>query len=381
MPIDNPISTNYNEKSYFFIGRVTSIILGPWDPNYTSEADIGRISYQLLYSPIGKRRTRLVSDSGTKPAYPMWGFVKQYPIVNEIVMIMTGPSKGLNDSYTNQQLFYFSPYNIWNDSNHNAFPDLEDYRDYLNQYVNKPEYAGSDTIPPEFPLGYTFKEKFVRNLQPFEGDILLQARFGQSIRFGSTTSAIKKSNTWSEYGENGDPITIITNQQGPRAIPRFETLVEDINKDGSSIYMTSTQQINIEDLNSFPLNSFGIGIDTVVQTFVEAPPPFPASNLYFSANEQDNSIQNQETPPVVNVTFQQSKKIQGRGEYISYDQSNARRVAISIALEDAQKKSSSSSIEGGYRIIEDKLFQTQDGRYRAVITLEFTLSEDQTNES
>ena len=280
--------TNFKNGQYFFIARVTSVILGAWDPEYTKESDLGMIKYQLLYSPLGKRRTKRISNSGNKPAYPMSGFIKNYPLINEIVLIVTGPSDELNDNYSNQKLFYFSPYNLWNDSNHNAFPDLENYADYLNNYTNNPQYAGSETQAPEYPLGYTFKQKYVRNLQPFEGDVILQSRFGQSIRFGSTVSALKQTNTWSQYGQNGDPITIISNQQGERpGSTKFETLVEDINSDGSSIYLTSTQQINIEGLSDFPLDSFGVQINPTIQTVIEAPMPFPISNSNISAAEQD----------------------------------------------------------------------------------------------
>lgn len=282
--------TNFKNGQYFFIARVTSIILGPWDPEYTKESDLGLIKYQLLYSPLGKRKTTAISNSGNKPAYPMSGFIKNYPLINEIVMIVTGPSDELNDNYSNQKLFYFSPYNLWNDSNHNAFPDLEDLADYLNNYKNNPGYAGSATQAPEYPLGYTFKEKYVRNLQPFEGDVILQSRFGQSIRFGSTVALLRDSNTWSKFGPNGDPITIISNQQGTRpGSTKFETLVEDINRDGSSIYMTSTQQINIEGLEQFPLNSFDVKIDPVIQTYIQASVPFPISNSSISAAQQDDA--------------------------------------------------------------------------------------------
>jgi hypothetical protein len=280
--------SNFKSGQYFFIARVTSVILGSWDPEYTRESDLGTIKYQLLYSPLGKRKTRKISNSGNKPAYPMSGFIKNYPLVNEIVLIVSGPSDTMNDNYSNKKLFYFSPYNLWNDSNHNAFPDLENYADYLNNYTNNPDYSGRETPAPEYKLGFTFKEKYVRNLQPFEGDVILQSRFGQSIRFGSTVEQLKNSNTWSQFGPNGDPITIISNQQGQRAeSTKFETLVEDINRDGSSIYLTSTQQINIEGLSNFPLNSFGVQINPSVQNIIEAAVPFPVSNSHISAAEQD----------------------------------------------------------------------------------------------
>lgn len=274
---------------YFQIGRVKSIVLGPYkggtkyrDPDYSSPADLGKIRYELLYSPLGTSFSNNVSD----PAYPISGFLKHYPVINEIVLILAGPSDGLNDKSTDQKQFYFPPYNLWNDSNHNAFPNLNEWGDFLNNSANQPGYSGNSVTTTKLPIGYTFKERFIRNLQPFEGDIILQSRFGQSIRFGSTVPEQKASNTWSNSGDTDDPITIITNEQGYRAeLQKFDTFVEDINRDGSAIYMTSTQEINI-DLSKFPLNSFKTTIKPVTQTVLEVA-RVPISNYGTSAAEQD----------------------------------------------------------------------------------------------
>ena len=257
--------TNKQRGEQFIIARVTSIVLGPKkggtlipDPDYTTNADIGKIRYQLLYHPLGSSNP----DASYPPAWPINGFVKQYPVENEIVLIMRGPSPKLNDAYENQQFFYFPPFGLWNDSNHNGFPDLNEYENFLTKFKSQPGYQSEERPTPNIPLGYTFQEKEdIKNLKPFEGDVILQARFGQSIRFGSTVSDLKSENPWSNSGKNGDPITIISNEQGVRPGSKFDTFVENINKDGSAIYMTSTQEIFIEDLNSFPLRSFGKGID------------------------------------------------------------------------------------------------------------------------
>lgn len=281
--------------NYFQIGRVKSVVLGPLkgnsktpDPDYSSPADIGKIKYELIYSPLNTS----FSDQVSEPAYPIFNFVRQYPVVNEIVLILVGPSEGLNDSTTKQQFFYFPPYNVWNHANHNAFPNMAEYAQYLNQFSNEPGYSGGATEGRKLPLGYTFQEKpTIRNIQPFEGDTIFQSRFGQSIRFGSTVPVLKKNNTWSNSGNNGDPITIILNSQAPRpGLNKFENLIEDINKDGSGIWMTSTQEIFLEDINNFPLSSFGMGINTIIQDTVEIPRK-PISNEFLSPSQQDqNSI-------------------------------------------------------------------------------------------
>lgn len=283
-------------RQYFQVARVKSIVLGPFkggteeiDLDYKSAADIGKIRYEILYSPLGTSFSKEVSE----PAWPMWGFVKQYPVINEIVFIVVGPTPNLNDNYSNQRRFYLPAYGTWGDSNHNAFPNMNEYGEYLKKFTNKSGYSGNATTGSSIPLGYTFEENpEIKSIRAFEGDSILQARFGQSIRFGSTVSDQRKENNWSNSGNNGDPITIILNQQGPRpgmvGVRKFDPIIEDINLDGSAIYMTSTQEIFMEDLNNFPLRSFGQGISPINQPVIEVRRPILIAGENESATQSDN---------------------------------------------------------------------------------------------
>lgn len=269
----NKFSTDLAKRGgqYYQIGRVKSIILTPDDEGYSSPSDIGKITYSLLYSPLDTSLAGFVS----KPAYPMWGFLKQFPVLNEIVLIFTGPTPGLNDNSQNQQSFYFPPYNLWNDSEQNAFPDLSELAQFRNNLAQAQGYTTDNTPKEQFPLGKTFRPREtdnVRNLQPFEGDTILQARFGQSIRFGSTNIPPQTSNArvgvpplnnWSSpqgpdsNTTNGNPITIILNEQGIRPESgKFDSFIEDINSDGSCIYLTSNQNLDLSFTSAFPLRSF-----------------------------------------------------------------------------------------------------------------------------
>ena len=284
---------------YFQIARVKSVILGPTTPpfgkavpEYKGPRDVGAITYELLYSALSTSKSTEVSE----PAYPMWYFVKQIPLVNEIVFIIVGPSRKLNDGATKQEYYYMPAYGMWNNPNHNAFPNMEEWSEYLKQSSNKPEYSGNSTTSKPLPLGYTFQENpIVKDLKPFEGDTIIQGRFGQSIRFGSTVSVMKKFNTWSNnsQGTNGNPITIITNSQGKRLINntnKFDPIVEDINKDGSSIYLTSTQEINLVDINNFPLASFGVGINPILQPVVEVQKKLVSDEVLSAQSQDQNAI-------------------------------------------------------------------------------------------
>jgi hypothetical protein len=291
------IDSSLGNKSgqYFIIGRVKHIVLGPYiastklpDQEYNNPSDLGKIKFELLYSSLSTSKSKEVSE----PAYPMFSFLRQYPVVNEIVLILAGPTPELNERFTKQQFFYFPPYDLWNHVNHGAFPNMSEYSQFLNKTYNPAGYSGKATEGPKLPLGYTFTEKEeVRNIRPFEGDSVLQSRFGQSIRFGSTVPVMKSQNNWSNSGNNGDPITIITNRQGSRpGSDKMDPLVEDINKDGSCIYLTSTQEIDLEDINLFPLASYGTSIKAIIQNAIEIQRPAISDETISSQFQDENSI-------------------------------------------------------------------------------------------
>jgi len=109
-----------------------------------------------------------------------------------------------------------------------------------------PELNATDT--QNVPSGRTFDDQYITSpLQLFEGDSVYQGRNGQSIRFGTTLSTQQdsyyyKQPTW--LGETaGDPIIIISN--GRQNLPKKEFVVEDINQDNASLYLTSTQKIDL----------------------------------------------------------------------------------------------------------------------------------------
>lgn len=290
--------SNTTRSGFFYIiGRVKSIVLsdlieGTKEANldFTSFGDIGKISFEVLYTSLTTSKSKHVSDY----AYPFFSFINQYPLINEIVIIFPGPSEDLNDDFQSKQLFYLPPYNLWKfNPNHSAFPNILEYQQFLQDYyASHPNISGQGDTSLEIFLGEYFKESNgVRKLKPFEGDIILESRFGQSVRFGSTTPKVKKSNYWSNKGPQGSPITMIVNGQGAPENSKdiFAPTLENINKDLSSIYLTKDQQIVIEDLNNFSFRSFG-GIKTQAQERTDnvrmSNPPI-ISNEEVDANTQD----------------------------------------------------------------------------------------------
>jgi len=258
-----------SESKPIIIARVSRIILDRIDINDPKNKDftelgewgaIGCINFSILYSSTdssNRKYSNLI-------AKPLFSNIKQYPLIGEIVQIFPGPSDGLNERKSKQDYYYTVPFNTWNSIHHNAFPDLKEYAEFIidnkvnDNQVEQGLNQGNGSNYQEFPLGLTFKEKDnIKDLLPFEGDFILEGRWGQSIRFGSTVLGKERVNSWSKNGENGDPIIIIRNSQGNQSVKEgYVPTVENINTDGSSIYLTHNQSINLQDLGKFPLDTF-----------------------------------------------------------------------------------------------------------------------------
>jgi hypothetical protein len=251
--LENKIS---NAQGKVVAARVIDIVL---DENHKYYELVGQ------WNGIGAIFYEIVNKSGTK-SYPNFALpydaqLKTYPLINEIVLLISLPNQSIGFVSSNESYFYMSPLGIWNHPHHNAYPNLldkendeEQTRDYPSSTsgsVRRVEDGSteinlnsSNTSQNTFPE----KEKEKSNihpLMPFMGDSLLEGRYGQSLRFGSTAkSKSEKKNNWSDSGENGDPITILRNGQPSKVSNEgWIPITENINNDLSSIYLTSTQKL------------------------------------------------------------------------------------------------------------------------------------------
>jgi len=157
-------------QSLFFFARVNDILLsvntntkdffkdgGGW-------AGLGSIKFTPTgTTPDTGKPTKLI-------AKPLFNNISKYPILNELVLILSAPSYGLNEDPQAKTFYYLTTVGIWNSVHHNAFPDISTYK------------GGN------LDFGNTFIEKEnIHSLLPEEGDVILEGRWGNSIRFSSTT--------------------------------------------------------------------------------------------------------------------------------------------------------------------------------------------------
>lgn len=194
-------------------------------------------------------------------AKPLFPNITQVPLINELTYVINLPSVRSQDPYdvdTNQvEYYYFQPLNLWTTSHQNALPDpLLEWMEQESSSNKADSYSRAfggatnnttKTNDTSINLGNTFNEKSnIKILETYEGDILYEGRWGQSIRFGST---VLNQNPWSNTGTNGDPILILRNGQAPAEGNAWIPTIEKINEDLGSIYFGSTQQIPLETPN------------------------------------------------------------------------------------------------------------------------------------
>ncbi len=214
----------------------------------------GNIRAEIMNVKATTEGAKIIS---AKPFFPN---IKSYPLTNEVVFVISGPSSKYYENSGGVTYYYFTAFNLWGNVNTNPTPNpyINVSPPSTNKTLDQIE-AGSpnqSSVQPsnEFKPGVYFTEKAnIFPLYPFEGDTIIEGRFGNSIRFGSTDIANSSSlNPWSSVGNNGDPITIIRNGQNPNLTTSAQTLIlEDINKDQAGIWMGSTQKLPLDTSSTF----------------------------------------------------------------------------------------------------------------------------------
>ena len=246
-------------KKEFTSVRVVDIILDINHPKATSLGGVDAIG-TIFYGDIISKKG--IDNSESLPtAKPLFSYQKYLPLINEIVLLTEITIDKDNKSKEKLKL-YLPNINIWNSPHHNAMPLTEYFKNGNNGYLSTQDgfTRTSQDNSLNISFGDYFQEKdFIKPLRPFEGDNILEGRFGNTIRLGSTS---KPLNPWSQNGENSDPIIIIRNgQYNDINDNTFNPNIEDINNDDSSIYLTSNQNVNNFEVASKNMQSYGRGMD------------------------------------------------------------------------------------------------------------------------
>lgn len=239
--------------------RVKDIILDESHPEIASKKfrgiqGIGVIKYVHIDQSIN------TEDTKTLPfAFPLSSFSITYPLINEVVYLIKGPKEDQNIANVD---YYTTVVGLYNDIN------------YLES-KNADEPADNDAP------GYEFKvNQKIRPLYPFNGDTILQGRLGNSIRLSGARSP---KNPYSNESNGNKPLIIISN--GHEEKEDSELYIEDINKDVSSIYLTSKHNVPLEQIR----DKYAAAKDRPILAHVYEKPQilFNTGRMFFNAYDED----------------------------------------------------------------------------------------------
>jgi hypothetical protein len=206
------------------LGKVFGVVLDEITPSQEAFESVGGFAgigavFYLDYNSSKNLTLEEVNLLDCSIAYPFDATIKNYPLVGETIAMIDGPSPSTQFLPSVGSKYYLGTVNVWN-----------------NPQINAP------VILPG--ANKTFSESAdIRPLQPFAGDFIIQTRRGSGLRFGTTVKDRSFLNEWSSIGNNGDPITILVNGYVTTDTGSLTPNIEEINKEISSIYLTSTQKL------------------------------------------------------------------------------------------------------------------------------------------
>lgn len=233
----NPTGVQVHEEQQLE-ALVLDVVTNDEHPEYAMDGyNVGAIKFRTLKTDAFRE------DSTLNWAFPLDANISEYPLVEEIVLVF----RAVNRFYYTRKL------NLSNRPTIHTLPGLaqelgpsltpKDKTRTFRQSVGIPHKEGEIITP----AGKYIEPKKVYRLRHDEGDIIFEGRFGQSIRMGAAWKA--KSN-FKSLEEDQAPNILLRVGPDTTAVPtknsKYGLVVEDINKDQSSIYISSDQVIPLK---------------------------------------------------------------------------------------------------------------------------------------
>lgn len=209
------------------VAEVVDVILSSDHPDYISKRDVGKAKFRFVNSQRNKPEEELYL------AKPWDSNIQKYPLVHEAVVV--GNYAG--------QYYYMDVLPVQADVNQNAVPKISETppvggggqsqgQTYQEAGAGLSDSRSSSSEPS---LGEDFEPSpQPKPLEPDEGDVVIQGRFGNTLRFGSNP-------------ENGTATAqlAVGQKQESKDKERRTRVREDVDKDAASLYMTEDKVVGL----------------------------------------------------------------------------------------------------------------------------------------
>lgn len=219
----------------FYEALVVDVILDHHHPQYAKKDgyNVGTIKIRIFSVHNGR------NDDLLDYADPIESSILEMPLIGELVIV----HKILGNFFYTRKVF------LAHRMQENGMLQLNNVLNTRgDRFKSKIATTKQELTADKHKFGEYFKpDSRVRPLKHFEGDLLIQGRMGQSIRFGSSQMELSSPGM--------APNIILRTGQG-KDIEKtdatkdsiFGLILEDINKDASSIWMTADQNVPFEPI-------------------------------------------------------------------------------------------------------------------------------------
>jgi hypothetical protein len=214
-----PINTDIE----FYIGQV--VPLEAEHQTYMPGEQLGKQNKLFCISVLVYESSK---ETLIKNVQPISANIKQIPIIGESVLIVKGYNNTTTRTTRSHQWYYFPSIGTISNTNHN----YQSIPVNSSTFIEDANFLKTEIVPK----------------QQFRGDFLIEGRWGNSIRLGSSVKTNEDeytvASTWNS-NKDGDPIIILSNTRSkpPTGKPIKTYSIENVESDDASLYLTSTQNV------------------------------------------------------------------------------------------------------------------------------------------
>jgi len=249
-PTPTPAFPSQGSKQRVFPAVVLEVCLNDSSKLWETSADVGKIRFKdvgnaFFFTP--KAESTIVTV-----AWPLSRGMNQYPLPGEQVIIYEafGDIKLPFANVVQKLHFYSTAISATHNPTYNQQPFVMASQLTIEKGTRVPFSIAEKRFQKQLTDRAKFVEgddtKIYKQLTPYEGDFILQGRNGNTFRLSATgKSAEKDKAPWKSHGSTGDPITVIRVSSDNTTDPEDQYTFEDINKDEGSIYLCSSQNVEL----------------------------------------------------------------------------------------------------------------------------------------